>query len=120
MNKYKSKILNFNDGIISRLYHNLKWIFSFYKMYMGRILLYAFIEVLRLCVDFFITYKVGNVVDFALDKNQEKVLAMGIFYVFLFIANALFSISSNRLSAWNYNTMQSDMVKKLFNKVLVE
>lgn len=85
---------------------------------MGRILLYAFIEVLRLCVDFFITYKVGNVVDFALDKNQEKVFAMGIFYVFLFIANALFSISSNRLSAWNYNTMQADMVKKLFNKVL--
>ena len=106
MNKYKSKILNFNDGIISRLYHNLKWIFSFYKMYMGRILLYTFIEVLRLCVDFFITYKVGNVVDFALDKNQDKVVAMGIFYVFLFIANALLSISSNRLSAWNYNTMQ--------------
>ena len=85
---------------------------------MGRILLYTFIEVLRLCVDFFITYKVGNVVDFALDKNQDKVVAMGIFYVFLFIANALLSISSNRLSAWNYNTMQSDMVKKLFNKVL--
>lgn len=118
MNKLKSKVLNYKDGIISRLYHNLKWIFSFYKMYMNRVLLYAFIEALRLGVSFFITYKVGNIVDFALDKDRDKVISMGIFYVVLFVANALLSISSNRLSAWNYNTMQSDLVKKLFNKVV--
>ncbi|SDB46587.1 ABC-type multidrug transport system, ATPase and permease component [Pseudobutyrivibrio sp. YE44] len=118
MNKYKSKVLNYKDGIIGRLYHNLKWVFGFYKMYMGRILLYALVEVLRLAVDFFITYKVGNIVDFAIEKNSQKVVAMGIFYILLFVANAVLSISSNRLAAWNYNTMQADMVKKLFNKVV--
>ncbi len=118
MNKYKSKVLNYKDGIIGRLYHNLKWVFSFYKMYMGRILLYALAETLRLAVDFLITYKVGNIVDFAIEKNSQKVIAMGMFYILLFIANAFLSISSNRLAAWNYNTMQADMVKKLFNKVV--
>ncbi|MDC7280501.1 ABC transporter ATP-binding protein/permease [Butyrivibrio fibrisolvens] len=118
MGKYKNKVLNYKDGIIIRLYQNLKWAFSFYKMYMGRILLYAFTEILRLGVDFFITYKIGNIVDFAIEKDTEKVIAMGLLYIGLFIANAFLSISSNRLAAWNYNTMQADMVKKVFNKVL--
>ncbi|SFO24770.1 ABC-type multidrug transport system, ATPase and permease component [Pseudobutyrivibrio sp. UC1225] len=118
MNKYKSKVLNYKDGIILRLYHNLKWVFSFYKMYMGRILLYTLVEVCRLAVDFLITYKVGNVVDFAIEKNTDKVVSMGLFYIGLFVVNAVLSISSNRISAWNYNTMQADMVKKLFNKVV--
>lgn len=118
MGKYKNKVLNYKDGIILRLYHNLKWAFSFYKMYMGRILLYAFTEILRLAVDFLITYKIGNIVDFAIEKDTEKVIAMGLLYIGLFIVNAFLSISSNRLAAWNYNTMQADMVKKVFNKVL--
>ncbi|SCZ80174.1 ABC transporter ATP-binding protein [Pseudobutyrivibrio xylanivorans] len=118
MGKYKNKVLNYKDGIILRLYQNLKWAFSFYKMYMGRILLYAFTEILRLGVDFLITYKIGNIVDFAIEKDTEKVIAMGLLYIGLFIANAFLSISSNRLAAWNYNTMQADMVKKVFNKVL--
>lgn len=118
MNKYKAKVLNYKDGIIKRLYLNLKWVFSFYKMYMGRILLYSLIEILRLAVDFLITYKMGNIVDSAIAKDEAKVTAMAIFYVFLFVANAFLSISSNRLAAWNYNTMQADMVKKLFNKVV--
>lgn len=118
MNKYKTKVLNYKDGIIGRLYHNLKWVFSFYKMYMGRILLYALVEILRLAVSFYITYKLGNVVDLMLDKNSDRIIAMGVFYIILFVANAFLSISSNRLSAWNYNTMQADMVKKLFKKVV--
>lgn len=118
MGKYKNKVLNYKDGIISRLYHNLKWVYSFYKMYLGRILLYAFIEILRMAVDFYITYKIGNVVDFAIAKDTDKVMTMGLLYAGLFVGNAVLSISSNRISAWNYNTMQVDMVKKLFNKIL--
>ncbi len=72
----------------------------------------------RLVVDFIITYKIGNIVDFAIQNDAEKVFAMGIFYVLLFVGNAALSITSNRVAAWNYNTMQSDMVKKLFNKVV--
>ncbi|WP_177184238.1 ABC transporter ATP-binding protein [Pseudobutyrivibrio sp. UC1225] len=81
-------------------------------------MLYTLVEVCRLAVDFLITYKVGNVVDFAIEKNTDKVVSMGLFYIGLFVVNAVLSISSNRISAWNYNTMQADMVKKLFNKVV--
>ena len=118
MGKYKSKVLNYKDGIILRLYHNLKWAFSFYKMYMGRILLYAFVEIFHLGVDFIITYKIGNIVDFAIGKDTAKVISMGLLYIGLFVVNAFLSISSNRIAAWNFNTMQSDIVKKLFSKVM--
>lgn len=118
MGKYKNKVLNYKEGIISRLYHNLKWVYGFYRMYLGRILLYAFVEILRLTVDFYITYKIGNVVDFAVANRSEKIVSMGLLYIILFIVNAMLSIASNRLASWNYNTMQADMVKKLFKKVV--
>ncbi len=118
MGKYTKKVLDYKDGIIGRLYHNLRWVFSFYKMYTGRIILYTLVEIARLIVDFVITYKVGNVVDFAIANDAEKVMAMGVFYILLIVANAVLSLSSNRIAAWNYNTMQADMVKKLFNKVV--
>ncbi|SHJ33382.1 ABC transporter ATP-binding protein [Pseudobutyrivibrio xylanivorans] len=118
MGKYKNKLLKFKDGIINRLFVNLKWAYSFYRMYLGRILFYAFVEILKLVVDFFITYKVGNVVDFAISKDTNQVIRMGLLYVVMFVVMSFLSISANRIAAWNFNSMQADLVKKLFKKIL--
>ena len=50
MGKYKDKVLNYKEGIIGRLYHNLKWIYSFFSNYIGRIVAYVVVELLRLIV----------------------------------------------------------------------
>ena len=111
MKNYKNKILGFKEGIIGRLYRDLKWIYGFFKDYIGRILAYIGVELVHMVVEFIITYKIGSIVDFAVEKNVTKVAIMGAIYVGLFILNAVISIASNRFAAWNYNSMQTHLVK---------
>ncbi|MCR5670826.1 MAG: ABC transporter ATP-binding protein/permease [Butyrivibrio sp.] len=118
MGKIKNKIKNFKGGIIKRLYYDLKWIYSFFGSYMPRIWLYVAIEVVHMAISFVITYKLGSLVDYAVDNNMAKVLTMGIIYIGLFIINAIISIASNRCAAWNYNSMQAHLVKALYHKIV--
>lgn len=118
MKNYKNKILGYKDGIIGRLYRDLKWIYGFFKDYIGRILAYIGVELVHMVVEFIITYKIGSIVDFAVEKNVTKVAIMGAIYVGLFILNAVISIASNRFAAWNYNSMQTHLVKKLYYKIV--
>nr|WP_242829314.1 ABC transporter ATP-binding protein [Butyrivibrio sp. WCD3002] len=69
-------------------------------------------------VDFTITFQIGTVVDYALADDFAMVLKLALMYVGLFVVNALISISSNRCAAWNYNSMQAFLVKKIYNKVV--
>ena len=118
MGKCKNKILELKGGIIGRLYHDLKWIYGFFKDYIGRILGYIGVELIHMVVEFIITYKIGSIVDFAVEKNATKVTIMGVIYVGLFVLNAVISITSNRFAAWNYNSMQTHLVKKLYYKIV--
>ena len=118
MKNYKNKILGFKEGIIGRLYRDLKWIYGFFKDYIVRILAYIGVELVHMVVEFIITYKIGSIVDFAVEKNVTKVAIMGAIYVGLFILNAVISIASNRFAAWNYNSMQTHLVKKLYYKIV--
>ncbi len=72
----------------------------------------------HMAVEFFITYKIGSLVDFALEKNISRLVTMTVFYIGLFVANAVLSIAANRFGAWNYDSMQSDIVKRLYNKLM--
>ncbi|WP_167511265.1 ABC transporter ATP-binding protein [Pseudobutyrivibrio xylanivorans] len=85
---------------------------------MGRIITYICIELIHMVVGFIITYKIGSIVDDALNQNVSKTIIMGVLYVGLFILNAAISIGANRFGAWNYNSMQSYLVKKLYRKVM--
>lgn len=114
----KEKVKDFKGGIIARLYYNLKWIYSFYHSYIVRIILYVLIELVCMSVDFYITYKLGTLVDFALDRNTSKTIGMFILYIGLFVINALLSITANRFGAWNCNSMRSELVKKLYDKLI--
>lgn len=117
------KIINkflgeFKDGIIRRLIKELKWIYIFFKNFIPRIIFYIILVLVHTFVDLIITYKIGNVVDFAIGHDTEKVIKMGMLYVILFLVNAVISIASNRFAAWNYNDMQRSMVKTLFRKIV--
>ena len=118
MPNYKEKITNFKEGIIGRLYHNLKWIYSFFSNYIGRIIAYVMVELIHMSVEFIITYKIGSIVDYAVEKDITKIIIMAFVYIGLFILNAVISIAANRFAAWNYNSMQSDLVKKLYSKIV--
>ena len=118
LGKYKDKVLNYKDGIIGRLYHDLKWIYGFFREFIGRILAYIGVELVHIVIEFIITYKIGSIVDFAVEKNVTKVAIMGVIYVGLFVLNAVISIISNRFAAWNYNSMQTHLVKKLYYKIV--
>ena len=118
MGKIKSKVKSYKDGIIGRLYHDLRWIYGLFREFIGRIIAYVMIELIHMVVEFFITYKMGSIVDYAVDNNVTKILTMGLIYVGLFILNAIISITSNRFASWNYNSMQSHLVKKLYNKIV--
>ena len=120
MGKIKNKVKTIKGGIIYRLYHDLRWMYAFYNKYIGRIVMYALVEMVHMAVDFAITYKIGSLVDFALDNNTEKTIFMTIVYITLFVSNALLSIAANRFAAWNYNSMRSEMVKRLYNKLLMK
>ncbi len=118
MGRIKNKVKSYKEGIIGRLYHDLKWIYGFYSEFIGRIMAYVLVEMIHMAVEFFIAYKIGSIVDYAVDNNVKKIVTMGLVYVGLFIGNALVSIASNRFASWNYNSMQSHLVKKLFNKIV--
>ncbi|WP_051192304.1 ABC transporter ATP-binding protein [Butyrivibrio sp. VCB2001] len=118
MGRIKNKVASFKGGIIGRLYHNLLWIYSFYRNFIGRIVGCVVVELIQMAVEFYISYRIGSVVDYAVEKNTEKLLMMGVLYVGLIILNALMSIVANRFEAWNYNSMRMDMVKALYNKIV--
>ncbi len=118
MGKLKNKAKNFKGGIISRLYHDLRWIYSFFSNYTGRIGLYVFIELIHIIVEFMITYKVGSLVDYIVLNDYHKMIYIGLAYVGMIIINATISIAANRCAAWNYNSMQADLVKKMYKKIL--
>ncbi|WP_051199901.1 ABC transporter ATP-binding protein [Butyrivibrio sp. FCS006] len=118
MGKIKNKVKSFKDGIISRLYHDMKWIYGFYRNYIGRILGYIAVEILHMAVSFYITYKMGPFVDIIIEMDTEKTLAMGLEFIGLFLLVVILNLTSNRFGSWNYNSMRSDLVKKLYNKLM--
>ncbi len=118
MGKYKNKILNYKDGIVKRLYRDLRWIYGLFREFLGRILGYVLVEMIHMAVEFTITYKIGSLVDFAVENNMQRLIYMGTIYVALIILNAVVSIISNRFCAWNYNSMQTFLVKRLYRKVV--
>ncbi len=118
MGRIKNKVKSYKDGIIGRLYHDLRWIYGFFREYIGRIVAYIGVEMIHMIVEFIITYKIGKIVDYAVENDAKKILIMGLTYIGLFILNALISIASNRFATWNYNSMQSHLVKKLFDKIV--
>ncbi len=119
MGKLKDKAMNFKGGIITRLYHDLKWIYSFFSNYRLRMALYVFIELIHIAVEFMITYKVGSIVDYAVDNDYHKMIYIGLAYIGMIVANATISIAANRCASWNYNSMQADLVKKMYKKILI-
>ncbi len=118
LGKIKRRVANFKGGVIVRLYHDLKWIYNFYQRFLGRIYFYILIELVHTAVDFYISYKIGSVVDYAVEKNASKIIVMGMVYVGLFVLNAAISITGNRFAAWNCNSMQVELVKRLYNKIV--
>ena len=118
MGKCKNKILSYNDGIIGRLYHDLRWIYRLVNEFIGRIIAYVLVELIHMVVDFIISYKIGSIVDYAVEKDINKILTMALVYIGLFILNAALSITANRFASWNYNSMQSYLVKKLYYKIV--
>ncbi len=118
MGKCKNKILSYKEGIIERLYRDLRWIYGLFRNFLGRIAAYIAIEMIHMVVEFFITYKIGSIVDYALVNDINKVITMALIYIGLFILNAAISITSNRFAAWNYNSMQSYLVKKMYYKIV--
>lgn len=118
MGKIKNKVKSFKNGIIGTLYHDLRWIYGLFREFIGRIVAYISIELVHMVVEFIITYKLGSIVDYAVEKNVSKIIIMGLMYIGLFVLNAGLSIASNRFAAWNYNSMQSFLVKKLYNKIV--
>ncbi len=118
MGKCKNKILSYKEGIIGRLYRDLRWIYGLFRNFLGRIAAYIAIEMIHMVVEFFITYKIGSIVDYALVNDINKVITMALIYIGLFILNAAISITSNRFAAWNYNSMQSYLVKKMYYKIV--
>ena len=68
-------------GVIGNLYRNLRWIYSYFRGYVGRILLYVIVELIHMLVNFSISYKVGTLVDYALEKDLHKTAAMAIVFV---------------------------------------
>ena len=105
-------------GVIGNLYRNLKWIYAYFHEFVGRILLYVLLELIHMVVNFAIAYRVGSLVDFALEKDMHKTIVMALIFVGLIVSNALLSILANRFSAWNCNSMQSYLVKGLYNKIM--
>ncbi len=118
MGKCKNKILSYKEGIIGRLYRDLRWIYGLFRNFLGRIAAYIAIEMIHMVVEFFITYKIGSIVDYALVNDINKVITMALIYIGLFVLNAAISITSNRFAAWNYNSMQSYLVKKMYYKIV--
>ncbi len=118
MGKIKNSVMNFKGGIVGRLYHDLQWIYTFFYKYLSRVFLYVALESIHMVVDFCITFNLGNIVDYALAGDLEKMLKMALFYIGMFIGNAVLSISVGRCAAWNYNDMQSHLVKSLYYKIV--
>lgn len=118
MGKLVNKAKNFKGGIIARLYHDLRWIYSFFSNYNLRIALYVFIELIHMTVEFMITYKVGSLVDYAVQNDYHRMIYIGLAYIGMIVANATISIAANRCASWNYNSMMADLVKKMYRKIL--
>ena len=118
MGKAKKIVKKIKYGVIGNLYHNFRWIYSYFRGYVGRILLYIIVELIHMLVNFAISYKVGSLVDFALEKDMQKTAVMALVFVGLIVLNAVVSILSNRFGAWNCNSMQSYLVKGLYKKIM--
>ncbi|MCR5557042.1 MAG: ABC transporter ATP-binding protein/permease [Butyrivibrio sp.] len=118
MVKAEKIVKEIKGGVIGNLYRNLKWIYGYFHRYIGRILLYVLVELIHMAVNFTISYRVGSLVDYALEKDISKTVVMALVFVGLIVLNAIISILSNRFSAWNCNSMQSYLVKGLYNKIM--
>ncbi len=118
MDKAKEIVGSIKQGVIGTLYHNLRWIYGYFRGYVGRILLYVIVEIIHMIVNFTITYRIGSLVDYALEKDMAKTAVMALVYVGLIVLNAIISILANRFAAWNCNSMQSYLVKGLYKKIM--
>lgn len=105
-------------GMFRELYHTLHWTLSILKSFRWRIFLYVVLLMLKTFFELYITYNVGNIVDYAVEDDMQRLLYKGIYFFGLFIVNAILSITTNRFSAVNYNKMNNSLMLQTYKKIV--
>ncbi|WP_026519006.1 ABC transporter ATP-binding protein [Butyrivibrio sp. FCS006] len=107
-----------NVHLFIEVFKTMKWALNVLKNYQSRLYLYIVILILQAVYQIYMTSRIGNIVDLALEDNISKMLGTGLILLGLYIANIIISIISNRFACRNYNGMYNDLELKIYRKIM--
>ena len=107
-----------NIKLFTEIFKTLGWALSVLKDFRFRLYLYMVCLVLQAVYQLYMTSKVGNIVDMALEDNIDKLWSTGLFFVFLFFVNILITTVCNRFAAVNYNGIYNELELKVYRKIM--
>jgi ABC-type multidrug transport system fused ATPase/permease subunit len=104
--------------IFVEIFKALNWTLGELKNYRWRLNLYIILLIFQSLYEIFLTSRIGNIVDLALEDDIQKLAVTVIYFIFLYVLNISISILSNRVSAYNYNGMYNDLELKVYRKIM--
>ena len=104
--------------LFGEIFKTLGWAIGVLKDYKTRLYLYIICLVLQSVYQIYMTSKIGNVVDLALENDSERLVRSGIFFVILYAMNVIITIACNRFASHNYNGMYNELEMKVYRKIM--
>ena len=105
-------------SIFANIFSTLKWSLSILKSYRVRVYLYIVILMGHALYELYLTSRLGNIVDLALEEDLNELIHTGLFFVSLYVINIFISIGSNRFAAQCFNGMYNSLELKVYRKIM--
>lgn len=104
--------------LFGEIFKTLGWALDVLKNYRARLYFYIFCLILQSVYQVYMTGKVGNIVDLALEDDVEKLISTGVFFVLLYSINIVITIVCTRFASYSYNGMYNDLELKVYRKIM--
>jgi ABC-type multidrug transport system fused ATPase/permease subunit len=114
----KKPLLRGKLHLFAEIFKTMKWAVNVLKKHRMALALYILLLIGGTAYCFYITTRVGNVVDLALADNFGQLARSGGLLLALYTSYIILTIICNRIAAFNYNAMYNDLELKVYRKIM--
>lgn len=104
--------------LIHDIFKSIKWSLRVMKKYRKRLGIYIILIIIQRIYELYMTTRVGNIVDLALENNIYSLIRSFAFLMGLYVSNIILSLFTGRFSARNYNGMYNNLELITYRKIM--
>lgn len=111
-------MLNIKGKSVKKGIKQILWTYSLFREYLGRIIGYTTLRVVKTIIDLVLTFAVGTLLDYIVWDDITSIIRFVTIFAIGFIVKLVVTYASNRMNVYNYTDMHKSLTLKLYDKTL--